>query len=76
MSAILDNPTDEKLRAEIASLLAETAKTLQEVRKVSAETTKLQTESKWHPVMVAAGLLGAGAAASGALIAILKLFVH
>ncbi|AER56745.1 hypothetical protein DSC_10505 [Pseudoxanthomonas spadix BD-a59] len=66
-------PDYDKTHAEISKLLAETAKTLEEVRKVSAETAKLQTESKWHPVVVAASLLAGGAALAGALSAVIKL---
>jgi hypothetical protein len=67
-------PDQYKTQAEISKLLADTAKTLEEVRKVTAETAKLQAESKWHPVVVAASLLGGGAALTGAIAAVLKLF--
>ena len=82
MSAIPNTDAD-KLHAEIGKMLAETARALQEIRestartaKAEAETTKLRAESKWHPVVVAAGLLGGGAlfaALTGAVVAITKM---
>ena len=45
----------QKVDAEIAKLIAETIKIGEETRKVSAE-------AKYYPIIVAAGLMGAGAA--------------
>jgi hypothetical protein len=44
----------EKIHAEIAKLIAETG--------------KLNRESRWYPVVVASGLLGAGAGIAAILI--------
>lgn len=47
-----------------------------EAAKMRAETRKLTVEAFWHPVMVGAGLMGAGAAFAtaliGAIVAILR----
>ncbi|WP_167012213.1 hypothetical protein [Candidatus Pantoea multigeneris] len=41
---------------------AELAKINAEIAKLIAETSKINSESRWYPVVVASGLLGAGAA--------------
>lgn len=43
-----------------------------EIAKLIAETSKINSENRFYPVMVAAALLGAGAAAGAAAI---KLFL-
>jgi len=65
-----DDPySHERFRAEVSKLLAETAKIQAEQHEVNArtaklvaESTKLNTESKWYPFVVGAGLLAAGGA--------------
>jgi hypothetical protein len=52
---------DEKMRAEIANLIATTGK-------LNAETVKLQTENRWY-------LLVVGSGATLAIVAIAKLFL-
>jgi hypothetical protein len=47
---------------------AEISKIFTEIEEMRAETMKIQTESKWHPFVVVAGIFGAA-------IAIVKLFV-
>ncbi|MEL6504218.1 MAG: hypothetical protein AAFO61_05995 [Pseudomonadota bacterium] len=69
---------DDKMRAEIARLNAETQtmnaqrtkldeQLTASIARVVAETEKLQREAKWYPAVVAAALLGAGAAVGAAL---------
>jgi len=64
MSSIpADDPySNERFRAEISKLLAETAKIQAKLHEVNARTAELTTESKWYPFVVGAGLLAAGGA--------------
>lgn len=57
-----------KLQAETAKLTAERAKLAQERAKLRLESRKLNREAIWHPVGVAASLIGATAAITTALI--------
>lgn len=68
--------SDEKMRAEIARLIAETSKINLESRdkmraemdKMFAETSKLNAENRYYPMVVASG-------ATLAIVAIVKLFL-
>ncbi len=75
---------DDKMRAEIAKLAAETAKINGEagqkaisdadrmmsaqIAKLAAETAKINAENKWYPLVVGSGM-------TLAIVAIVKLFL-
>ena len=63
---------DDKMRAEIAKLIAETRHVDErlnaEVAKLIAETSKLNSENRWYPLVVGSGL-------TLAIVAIVKLFL-
>jgi hypothetical protein len=46
---------DDKMRAEIAKLIAETSK-------INIESMKLQTENRWYPFVATAAIFGAALA--------------
>lgn len=58
-------------RAELEQIHANISKLMAETMKLQAESAKLARESRWHPVLVAAGLLTAG---GGAVAVLSKLF--
>ncbi|MEM9733423.1 MAG: hypothetical protein AAF903_08045 [Pseudomonadota bacterium] len=73
MTAEEQSLADQKMRVEIARLMAETAEINQkfaysdrkseaEIKHMESLTGKLARETYWYPVFVAAALLGAGAA--------------
>ncbi|MFG1448863.1 hypothetical protein [Xylella fastidiosa] len=53
-----------KILTETSKLNAETAKIQAEIHEVNAQTKKLTAESKWYPIVVASGLMAAGATAA------------
>jgi len=61
------------------TLRAEVLKREDEREKLRAETRKMQGETKWHPLVVGAGIFSAGAvflgAVVGALLALVKAFM-
>lgn len=63
---------DDKMRAEIAKLMAETTKINSEIpaftAKLAAETAKITSERQWYPAVVASG-------ATLAIVAIVKIFL-
>jgi len=59
---------DEKTRLELDELHARIVKMAAETAKLHAETIKISTENKWYPFV-------AGAAFTGAIVAITKLFL-
>jgi len=67
-------------QVEVSKIVAEMLKLLDEREKLRAETAKMQGETRWHPLVVGAGIFSAGAvflgAAVGALLGLVKLFVQ
>jgi len=62
MSANIDeNLRHEKISAEISNLISNSAK-------LQAETSKINTENKWYPAVIASG-------ATLAIVAVAKLFL-
>ncbi|GHT92805.1 hypothetical protein FACS1894116_03620 [Betaproteobacteria bacterium] len=59
----------KKIEAEIAKMNAETMKLLEDGWKSRAEANKIAAETKWYPMVLAAG---AGAAISGVMMALAK----
>lgn len=67
---------DDKMRAEIARIAAETSKINQErneklqaeIAKLVAETAKLNSENRWYPLII-------GSTATLAIVAIVKMFL-
>ncbi|MDM0082337.1 hypothetical protein QTI17_17225 [Variovorax sp. J31P179] len=75
--------TDQEILREsvdLDKLRAECAKLKQERLKLRLDARKARREVFWHPVGVAAGLMGAGAALFGGfaalVLAVLKAFGH
>jgi hypothetical protein len=67
----LRRETLRKMDAEIAKLIAETVRinraTDPEVAELVAETVRIIREPIWYPMLIAAGLMAAGAALFGGL---------
>jgi len=67
-------------QVETGKIFAEMMKLWDEREKLRAETAKMQGETKWHPLVVGAGIFSAGAvflgATVGAVIALIKLFLQ
>jgi len=59
-------PSREKL--ETGKLFAEMMNLLEDTRKKEDERVKIRTETKWHPLVVGAGLFSAGAVFFGAMV--------
>jgi len=78
MSTETQHDTDRE-QIEMGKVFAEMMKLLDEREKLRAETAKMQGETKWHPLVVGAGIFSAGAvflgAAVGALLALVKAFL-
>ncbi|MBE0269555.1 hypothetical protein FG476_03845 [Xylella fastidiosa subsp. multiplex] len=53
-----------KIQAEIHEVNASTKKLINESEKLNSESKKLNSESKWYPIVVASGLMAAGATAA------------
>lgn len=58
----------EKIRAEINRMISESNKIASEINKMAAETAKINSENRYYPIIVTAG-------ATGAIIALTKLFL-
>jgi len=54
------NPSREEI--ETSKLVAEMINLMTETRKMQTETLKIASEIRWYPLVVGAGILGAGAA--------------
>jgi len=54
------NPSREEI--EPSKLVAEMINLMTETRKMQTETLKIASEIRWYPLVVGAGILGAGAA--------------
>jgi len=66
----------ERLTAEREKLAAETAFKMQvEISKLVAETTKVERESRWHPVIIVSTAFGAAAALIAATVSIVKMLL-
>lgn len=77
----MEQLTHDRIQAEISKTLEDIENSRQErekmrveIDKMRSEVLKISTETRWHPMMIGAGLLGAGAAIATAIMTVVRTF--